>query len=72
MTNPQVEAARRVMNKFRATVKIDVTHDGAAEIHTPYLIAIPSTRGTPVRVERETAVSEVTRLFTESFRSLQQ
>lgn len=71
MTNSQVEAARRVMNRLRATMKIEVVQDGDAEIHTPYLIADPDTRGTPVRITRETTAAETTRLFTQSVRSLQ-
>lgn len=70
MTNPQVEAARKVMNKHRATIKFETVRGDVSETLTPYLIADPTTRGTSVTITKETPVSEVTRLFTDSMRSI--
>lgn len=70
MTNQQVEAARRAINRYRAVVKLETIVDGEAETITPYLIASPETQGTPVMVTRETPASEVTRLFTASVRDI--
>lgn len=71
MTNPQVEAARRVFGKFKSlNIKWDVvTNPDRSETFTPFLMA-NGTFGEPVIITRDTPVSEVTRLFTQALKPL--
>lgn len=73
MTNPQVIAARKVMNPLRSTIKLDtVINEDGSETLTPYRITDPSLRGTPVTISKETAATDVMRLFTESVAAIPQ
>lgn len=50
MNNQQVTAARRALLSFSDRVKVDISRVGGVATLTPYLIATPATRGTPVEV----------------------
>jgi hypothetical protein len=71
VTDPQNLAARRVYNPRRASVKLQtVRNEDGSETFTPYLVSDPAITGTPVTITRETSLSEVTRLFTASLRTI--
>lgn len=61
MTGEQVLAARRILNAYRASVKLDVVQTDTGESLTPYLIANHATRGSSVNVTTETQAAHVAR-----------
>lgn len=73
MKNDQVNAARKVMNPFRAAIKLEtVQNEDGSETLTPYRTTNPALRGTPVTVTKETSSAEVARMFQASLRSVPQ
>ena len=65
MKNDQVLAARKVVNRYRSTIKLEtVRNEDGSETLTPYLSANPETRGGSLTVTTGTASSDVSRLLT--------
>lgn len=71
MTNHQVRAARRALMLNANLVKVDIDQNGDTYTITPYLIANPSTRGTPVDVIANiTPEGEISRNLADSIGAL--